>query len=135
MEEDARINATFASWHSERSVERSRSFDLRRNTHEWKRCSSESDNVEVLPRVERAVPRQRCPQNQKKAMQDGELTYQDHDHKKMTQRMFRINDDLVYFKTNAVKFTMEETAEEVIPNSLKPTITRLEYIASKAARN
>ena len=41
--------------------------------------------------------------------------------------MFRINDDLIYFKTNAAKFTMEEMAEEVIPNSLKPT-ARLEYI-------
>jgi hypothetical protein len=58
--------------------------------------------------------------NQKKAMRDGELTYQDHDHKKMARRMFRINDDLIYFKTNAAKFTMEEMAEEVIPNSLKP---------------
>jgi hypothetical protein len=65
--------------------------------------------------------------NQKKAMRDGELTYQDHDHKKMARRMFQINDDLVYFKTNATKFTMEEMAEEVIPNSLKPT-ARLEYI-------
>ena len=60
-------------------------------------------------------------------MENGELTYEGHDHFSVAERLFRINDQLEYLGTDVEKFSEKEMARKVVPKTLHPA-ARLEYI-------
>jgi hypothetical protein len=57
--------------------------------------------------------------DQRDAMEFGELKYEGHDHTGAVERLFEINDDLELFGEDADKFSDREMARRVIPKNLK----------------
>ena len=53
------------------------------------------------------------------AMETGEMGYEGHDHEKVTERLFQINEDLELFFQDANKFLIRDMAGKVIPRHLK----------------
>ena len=70
----------------------------------------------------------KAAEDQKDAMEKGELTYKGHDHFSVAERLFRINDQLKYLGTDIEKFSEKEMMKKVIAKTLHP-VTRLEYIS------
>lgn len=64
---------------------------------------------------------------QKDAMETGEMRYEGHDHEKVAERLFQINDDLELFSQDADKFSIRDMARKIIPRNLK-TSARLKYL-------
>jgi hypothetical protein len=60
-------------------------------------------------------------------MENGELTYEGHDHFSVAERLFRINEQLEYLGTGVEKFSDKEMARKVMSKTLHPA-ARLEYI-------
>ena len=60
-------------------------------------------------------------------MENGELTYEGHDHFSVAERLFRINDQLKYLITDVEKFSEKEMTKKVIAKTSHP-VARLEYI-------
>jgi transcriptional regulator NrdR family protein len=69
----------------------------------------------------------KAAEDQKGAMENGELTYEGHDHFSVAERLFRINDQLEYLGPDVEKFSEKEMAKKVIAKTLHPN-ARLEYI-------
>ena len=62
----------------------------------------------------------KAAEDQKDAMENGELTYEGHDHFSVAERLFRINDQLEYLGTDVEKFSEKEMARKVIAKTLHP---------------
>jgi hypothetical protein len=69
----------------------------------------------------------KAAEEQKDAMENGELTYEGHDHFSVAERLFQINEQLEYLGTNVEKFSNKEMARKVVPKTLQPA-ARLEYV-------
>jgi hypothetical protein len=59
-------------------------------------------------------------------MEFGDLKYDRHDHKRVVDRLFKINNDLKLFSKEVGQFSIHEMAQRVIPITLK-TATRLRF--------
>lgn len=70
---------------------------------------------------------ERAVDHQKDAMENGELKYEGHDHLRVVERLFQINEDLDLFSENAEKYSMREMARKIIPKNLKAN-ARLKYL-------
>jgi hypothetical protein len=66
-------------------------------------------------------------------MENGELTYEGHDHFSVTERLFRINEQLEYLGTDVKKFSDKEMARKVVPKTLL-SAARLEYVRRGAKK-
>ena len=64
--------------------------------------------------------------DQKDAMEKGELKYEGHDHEQLAECLFQINDDLELFCEDADKFSMRDMARKIIRRNLK-TAASLKY--------
>ena len=64
--------------------------------------------------------------DQRAAMRAG-LKYEGHNHKKAANRLYTVNNLLVYLAENATKFTTGEMCCNIIPAMLKPR-ARVEYV-------
>ena len=69
----------------------------------------------------------KAAEEQKDAMENGELTYKGHDHFSVAERLFRIKEQLENLGTNVEKFSDKEMARKVVPKTLHPA-ARLEYV-------
>ena len=58
-------------------------------------------------------------EEQRDAMEYGNLTYDGHDHTSVVERLFEINENLKLLSEEVGKFTIQEMARRVIPNTLK----------------
>lgn len=57
---------------------------------------------------------------QKKAMRDGKLHYNGHEHHKVVKRLFVVDKCFELFSPQATSFSIFEMTEEVMPNTLRP---------------
>ena len=64
---------------------------------------------------------------QKKAMRNGELAYEGHDHAAMAERLFRINEDIDLFSEKAKPFDIDELIRDAIEPTLKSS-ARLMFV-------
>ena len=64
--------------------------------------------------------------DQRDAMEKGELKYEGHDHEQLAERLFQINKDLELFHEVADQFSIRDMARKIIPRNLK-TAARLKY--------
>ena len=64
---------------------------------------------------------------QKDSMLMGKLRYKGQDHEKVTERLFKINNDIELFGEDIKQFPMHEMARKIVPKNSKPQ-ARLKYI-------
>jgi predicted nucleotidyltransferase len=69
----------------------------------------------------------KAAEDQRDAMDNGELTYEGHNHFSVAEILFRINDQLEYLGTDVEKFSEKVMAKKVIAKTLHP-VERLKYI-------
>jgi hypothetical protein len=69
----------------------------------------------------------KAAEDHKDAMENGELTYDSHNHVSAVEQLFRINDQLEYLGSDIKKFSEKEVTRKVIAKTLHP-VARLKYI-------